>query len=326
MFFEKAENDGKENLDNIINKTEEKYRVDSTFLDKSNDFSYNKGEFNKYDNGITHKERYYDNDKNAILSAKSNEKKDKSCDEKNENSNKINNGFDIKNLEKTIANVKKIKRAMQGNPLALIELMNPNEKMKDAVKVMKLLPAVLSAMGNDSDYNDNFFRNNDKNDTHILNNSYINEQKITFDLRENKSKSANFTINQNYSNTSKNHENYQTTNHNKKYDFDKNKTNTTNTNYDYYNANNINLKTPHENNDKVNFDITHSNGNNFKADDSKENYNLNDLLSNFQKDEKTTLNPLLSAINNQFFASNYPNGQNDQSFNNENLAKFLDKS
>ncbi len=106
--------------------------------------------------------------------------------------------FNFNNIEKAISDVKKIKLALEGNPLALIELMSGDEKMKDAVKIMKLLPAVLNLMGNENDKKDDFFRNNPENNANILNHQSVDEQKITFDLRENKSKSANFTINQNY--------------------------------------------------------------------------------------------------------------------------------
>ena len=206
---------------------------------------------------------------------------------------------DIKNLEKTIANIKKIKLAMQGNPLALIELMNPNEKMKDAVKVMKLLPAVLRAMGNDSDDKDNFFRNNAKNDASILSNSNIGEQKITFDLRENKSKSANFTINQNYSST----------NASKNYD----------AKYNINSPNDYNATSPNGN--FATIDKT-------KTNDFIENYNLGNLsklLSSFQNNETSTQNPLLSALNNQFFTKSNQNKQQNQPLTHENFAKFLDK-
>lgn len=318
MFFEKAENDGKENLDEILKKTEEKYINNknpfnsNTLAFNSNDFASKDKELNYF--SANHYKEENNTDNNVAYQRTNQEEKTNTYDSKNANSNQAENGFDIKNLEKTIANIKKIKLAMQGNPLALIELMNPNEKMKDAVKVMKLLPAVLSAMGNDSDDKDNFFRNNAKNDTSILSNSNIGEQKITFDLRENKSKSANFTINQNYSST----------NASKNYDAKRIKNSPNDYNTTSPNGNFANLSDCNNNdNYKSNFSTIDT-----KTNDFIENYNLGNLsklLSSFQNNETSTQNPLLSALNNQFFTKSNQNKQQNQPLTHENFAKFLDK-
>lgn len=318
MFFEKAENDGKENLDEILKRTEAKYinnenPFSNTLAFNSNDFASKDKELNYFSTNYNKEENNTDN--NVAYQRTNQEEKTNTYGSKNANSNQVENGFDIKNLEKTIATIKKIKLAMQGNPLALIELMNPNEKMKDAVKVMKLLPAVLSAMGNDSDDKDNFFRNNAKNDASILSNSNIGEQKITFDLRENKSKSANFTINQNYSSTnaSKNYDAKYIKNSPNDY-------NATSPNGNFADLSNCN------NND--NYKSNFATIDNTKTNDFIENYNfgnLSKLLSSFQNNGTSTQNPLLSALNNQFFTKGNQNKQQNQPLTYENLAKFLDK-
>lgn len=319
MFFEKAENDDKENLDEILKRTEEKYINNenpfnsNTLVFNSNDLASKDKELNYFSTNYNKEENNTDN--NIAYKRTNQEGKTNTYGSKNANSNQKESGFDIKNLEKTIANIKKIKLAMQGNPLALIELMNPNEKMKDAVKVMKLLPAVLSAMGNDSDDKDNFFRNNAKNDTSILSNSNIGEQKITFDLRENKSKSANFTINQNYSST----------NASKNYDAKRIKNSSNDYNATSPNGNFANLS---DCNNNDNYKSNFSTIDNTKTNDFIENYNfgnLSKLLSSFQNNETSTQNPLLSALNNQFFTKSNQNKQQNQPLTYENLAKFLDK-
>ena len=319
MFFEKAENDGKENLDEILKRTEAQYINNenpfnsNTLAFNSNDLASKDKELNYFSTNYNKEENNTDN--NVAYQRTNQEEKTNTYGSKNANSNQAENGFDIKNLEKTIANIKKIKLAMQGNPLALIELMNPTEKMKDAVKVMKLLPAVLSAMGNDSDNKDNFFRNNAKNDASILSNSNIGEQKITFDLRENKSKSANFTINQNYSST----------NASQNYD----------AKYIKNSPNDYNATSPNGNfaylsdcNNNDNYKSNFSTIDNTKTNDFIENYNfdnLSKLLSSFQNNETSTQNPLLSELNNQFFTKSNQNKQQNQPLTYENLAKFLDK-
>ena len=319
MFFEKAENDGKENLDEILKRTEEKYINNENSLNSntltfnSNDFASKGKELNYF--SANHYKEENNTDNNVAYQRANQEEKKNTYGSKNANSNQAENGFDIKNLEKTIANIKKIKLAMQGNPLALIELMNPNEKMKDAVKVMKLLPAVLRAMGNDSDDKDNFFRNNAKNDASILSNSNIGEQKITFDLRENKSKSANFTINQNYSSTNA------SKNYDAKYIINSpNDYNVTSPNGNFANLSN------YKNND--NYKSNFATIDNTKTNDFIENYNLGNLsklLSSFQNNETSTQNPLLSALNNHFFTKSNQNKQQNQPLTYETLAKFLDK-
>lgn len=319
MYFEKAENDGKENLDEILKRTEEKYINNENSLN-SNTLAFNSNDLASKDKELNyfstnHNKEENNTDNNVAYQRANQEEKTNTYGSKNANSNQAENGFDIKNLEKTIANIKKIKLAMQGNPLALIELMNPNEKMKDAVKVMKLLPAVLRAMGNDSDDKDNFFRNNAKNDASILSNSNIGEQKITFDLRENKSKSANFTINQNYSST----------NASKNYDAKRIKNSPNDYNATSPSGNFANLS-DYNNND--NYKSNFATIDNTKTNDFIENYNfgnLSKLLSSFQNNETSTQNPLLSALNNQFFAKNNQNKQQNQPLTYENLAKFLDK-
>lgn len=316
MFFEKAENDSKENIDQILKRTEEKY-INNENPFNSNTLTFNSTDFASKDKvfSANHNKEENNTDNNVAYQRTNHEEKTNTYCSKNANSNQAENGFDIKNLEKTIANIKKIKLAMQGNPLALIELMNPNEKMKDAVKVMKLLPAVLSSMGNDSDDKDNFFRNNAKNDTSILSNANIGEQKIIFDLRENKSKSANFTINQNYSST----------NASKNYDAKRIKNSPNDYNATSPNGNFANLSN-YKNND--NYKSNFATIDNTKTNDFIENYNLGNLsklLSSFQNKETSMQNPLLSALNNQFFTNGNQNNQQNQPLTYENLAKFLDK-
>lgn len=143
-------------------------------------------------------------EKSAISDKTNNEK------EKKKSKQSITLPENIKEIDYALRNIKKLQSALNGNPIGFIDLFNTDGKMNNALTIIKQMPSIMRALGNDNDSNDNLFRESTKADSDIYDttdiniktqsNSNDNQQTIIFNLNngksQNYSESAKFKIRQ----------------------------------------------------------------------------------------------------------------------------------
>ena len=124
-------------------------------------------------------------------------------------SNKLNNNIESNSklfnemdaIENTITKIKKLKSALSGNPIAIVELLDTDHKMSKKLTILKTLPSLMRALGNDNEKNNDVINKKDENTKNINSLNFDN----FFNLNEifNNKESAN-NFNNNYEKEAKN--------------------------------------------------------------------------------------------------------------------------
>ena len=149
-------------------------------LQENEDISINNN--NKYDNiDETNRKNYNNQTNNNNLN----------------NTNNINNSkakddifAEMDNIQNTISKIKKLKSALSGNPIAIIELLDKDHKMSKQLQILKTLPNLMRALGNDNeksnfDTTKNTSSNNQNNFDSIQDNFNYYDKQIEYNKNVN---------------------------------------------------------------------------------------------------------------------------------------------